>query len=37
VAEARYFRHLPKSHVGSHGHDAGEKMTRVGVLLLIAN
>jgi hypothetical protein len=33
VSEARNLRHLPKPHVGSHGHDAGEDMTRIGVLL----
>ena len=32
MAEARDLRHLPQTHVGPHGDDAGENMARIGFL-----
>jgi len=36
VAEAGDLRHLPQTHIGPHGDDAGENMARIGFLLHVA-
>jgi hypothetical protein len=33
MAEARDVRHFPKPHVGPHRHEAGEDLTRIGLVL----